>query len=159
MQVRPLLGDEVLLHRDLRLAALRDSPASFEETAADMERRPMSFWEKRTRSVTRGPHVLFLACEEGLPGGMVYGLRNGEEARIGGLWVAPGSRRRGAGRSLLEAVVAWAGKGGMRRIGLWAPAASEAALALYRKSGFTPNGRERALGHEMLRIVEMQRLL
>lgn len=147
MQVRPLEPHEVVLHKELRLRALKDSPNSFGETFADAERRPVSYWENLTRSVTaQGPHVMFLACEGEAVQGMTYGLLDQEVAdggRVGGTWVEPSRRGQGVGRSLMNAVVAWARDRDLKQLGLWAPAHEPAAMAFYRQAGFNETGRRR----------------
>jgi ribosomal-protein-alanine N-acetyltransferase len=104
---------------------------------------------------------MFLACDSDAVVGSIYGLRDREHrdtARIGGTWVAPSHRRRGVGRELLEAVVSWAREDGFSRLALWAPAASEGALALYRQAGFKNNGRRRPLRDNVTHeAVELER--
>ena len=46
VKIRKLEPHEISLHRDLRLCALRDSPDSFAETAADAEARDVEVVEK-----------------------------------------------------------------------------------------------------------------
>jgi GNAT superfamily N-acetyltransferase len=159
--VRALLSGEVALHRNLRLMALRDAPDSFNETFADIDARPPSYWEDLTRSVTPpGPHVMFLACDGDTLCGMAYGFLDRERTeagRVGGMWVAPAWRRRGVGRMLLRAVANWASERGLRRLGLWAPSHSPAAIALYRQAGFRETGRHRPLpSRPVLQVIEME---
>lgn len=161
MIIRALEPHEISLHRDLRLSALRDSPDSFRDTAAEAEAQPFSYWEDLTRSVT-GPdrHVMFLACEGDSVYGSAYGLRdpeNTEAGRIGGTWVAPSRRQQGVGHALLRAVFSWARKHGVKHLGLWAPAENPAALALYRHAGFRDTGRQRPFPtNPKLQIVELE---
>jgi len=164
LTVRTLQAHEVGLHREVRLRALRDAPDSFAETFSDAAARSASYWEELTRSVTEpGQHVMFLACEEEHVHGSTYGLVDrdrGEAGRIGGMWVEPDWRRRGVGGALLQAVFGWARERGFRRLGLWAPAGSPAALALYRQAGFRETGHRRPLpGNPALEIIEMECLL
>jgi GNAT superfamily N-acetyltransferase len=159
--IRTLEPHEVTLHRALRLSALRDSPDSFRETAAEVEAQPFSYWEDLTRSVTEpGRHVLFLACEGDSVYGSAYGLRDREDTkagRIGETWVALSHRQQGVGRALLQAVFSWARVHGIRRLGLWAPAENPAALALYRHAGFRDTGRQRPFPTNVnLQIVELE---
>jgi hypothetical protein len=86
-----LQPQEVALHRDVRLRALRDAPDAFGEAAAEVEARPSSYWEELTRSVTEpGRHVMFVACEGETVCGSIYGLRDAERSaagRVGGICV------------------------------------------------------------------------
>jgi GNAT superfamily N-acetyltransferase len=151
----------VNLHRDLRLRALSDSPDSFGEEFADMAVRPNSYWDDLTCSVTEpGRHVMFLACEDERVLGTTYGLLDRDRSdagRVGGMWVDPTWRRRGVGRALLQEVFRWARERGLRRLGLWAPAHSPAAISLYRRAGFRETGNRRPLPmNPSLQIVEME---
>src|SRR5882724_12944186 len=149
MQLRTLEPHEVHLHREVRLRALADAPDVFGVVVSEVEAQPMSYWEELTRSVTQpGGQVMFLACEGDTVLGSAYGLldRDQREAgRVGGMWVAPASRRQGIGRALLHAVMAWARGHQLMRLGLWAPAHSPAAVALYQQAGFRETGRRRRL--------------
>jgi GNAT superfamily N-acetyltransferase len=161
MYIRTLEPHEVNLHRELRLLALRDAPDSFGATFSDAEAQPSSYWEILTRSVTEpGHHVMFLACEGEAVCGSTYGLLDQEKSdggRVGGMWVDPAWRRQGIGRALLQAVFAWARQRGLKRLGLWAPVHSPAAIALYRQAGFHETGRRRPLPiNPSLQILEMK---
>ena len=103
---------------------------------------------------------MFLACEGEHVLGSVYGLLDPERSeggRVGAMWVAPEWRRHGVGRSLLRAVFGWAHERGLRRLSLWAPAHSPAALALYRRAGFRETGERRSFrASSAFQIVEME---
>lgn len=161
MKIRALEPHEISFHRQLRLRVLNDAPDSFAETAAEAEARPLSYWEELTRSVTEpNRHVMFVAFEGDVILGTTYGLIDHESSdagRVGGMWVAPSQRRRGVGRALVAAVLAWARGRGLKRVGLWAPAAETAAVALYSRAGFKETGRQGPLpANAALRIIEMQ---
>jgi GNAT superfamily N-acetyltransferase len=80
-----------------------------------------------------------------------------EAGRVGGMWVEPAWRRRGVGRALLQEVFGWARERGLSRLALWAPAHSQAALALYGQAGFRETGNCRPLPtNPSLQIVEME---
>jgi GNAT superfamily N-acetyltransferase len=151
----------VNLHRDLRLRALHDAPDSFGETFADAAGRSIVYWEDLTRSVTQpGPHVMFLACEGDDLIGSAYGLLDrarSDAGRVGGMWVEPAWHRRGVGRALLQEVFSWARERGLRRLGLWAPAHSPAAIALYSRAGFRNTGEQRQLPtNPALSVIAME---
>lgn len=164
MHVRRLEAWEREVHRDVRLRALHEAPESFGETLADAAARPGAYWDELTRSVTEpGRHVMFLACERDEIVGSTYGLVDPERpraGRVGGMWVDPAWRRRGVGAALLREVVEWARDRRFTHLGLWAPAASPAALALYRRAGFCETGQRRPLPkNTVLEIIEMERRL
>jgi GNAT superfamily N-acetyltransferase len=161
VHLRRLAAHEADLHRDLRLRALRDAPDSFGETFADASARPMSYWEDLTRSVTApGQHVMFLACESEDVVGLAYGLLDqdrGHAGRVGGMWVEPAWRGRGVGRALLQEVFGWARARGLSCLGLWAPAHSPAAMAVYSRAGFRETGSRRQLpSNSSLWIIAME---
>ena len=62
-----------------------------------------------------------------------------------GLMVAASHRRRGIGRAMLDAAVAWAREAGVRKLELHVFPWNEAALALYEAYGFEREGLRR--GH------------
>lgn len=160
--IRRLEPHEGALHRAVRLRALEDAPDSFADRFADISARPASYWQELTRSVTTGDrHVMFLACSDTAVSGSAYGLLDAERfgmGRVGGMWVEPGSRGRGIGAALLDAVIAWARGRGLTQLELWAPAHRAAALRLYRAGGFSETGARRAMpGRPDVEIVEMRR--
>ena len=61
------------------------------------------------------------------------------------MWVEPAWRGRGVGSALLQEVFSWARERGSKRLGLWAPAHSRAAIALYSHAGFRDTGDRRQL--------------
>jgi GNAT superfamily N-acetyltransferase len=161
VQIRTLEPHEVSLHREVRLRALQNAPDSFGETCAEAEAQPLSSWENLTRAVTEpGRHVMVLACEGETVCGSTSGLldrKRSDGSRVSGMWVDPTWRRQGLGRALLQAIFAWARERGLKHLGLWAPAHSPAAIALYRQVGFHETGRHRPLpANPSLQILEME---
>ncbi len=144
MEVRALRAGETSLFKTLRLRALADAPDAFAETFAQADARPDADWENLTCSVTEPDrHVMFVAEDAGRPLGLTFGLLDRERpgvARVGGMWVAPEARGRGAGRALLDAVVAWARGRRFTRIELWVTVGNSPAALLYRRAGFVETG-------------------
>lgn len=160
IRIRALAPNESDLHRAVRLGALQDAPDAFGETFFEAAAKPMAYWEELTRSVTKpARNVMFLAREGDDVLGCVYGLVNrirADQGRVGGMWVNPAARRRGIGQALLEAVIEWSRQRGFTALGLWAPAHSPTALALYAKAGFCETGLRRSMPtNPNLEIVEM----
>ncbi len=67
-------------------------------------------------------------------------VRGEPEALIVSMWTEPAFRRRGLGRRVLEAMLAWAREGGIRRLTLHA---SDDGRPLYRLYGFAPTNEMR----------------
>src|ERR1041384_1299416 len=57
------------------------------------------------------------------------------------MWVAPGSRRSGAARALVETAKRWARDRGACELALEVTSTNAAAIALYRATGFVDTGR------------------
>lgn len=164
MTVRPLRPDETKLLKDLRLRALLDAPDAFAHTHAEIGAKPEAYWEELTRSLTEpGPHVMFVAEDGGAAIGMAFGIVRRDTPdvpHVGGMWVDPAARMRGAGRALTAAVLLWARRRGHRRIALWVTEGNVAARALYEAMGFAPTGRtDRFPTNPALGILEMERAL
>jgi len=143
--VRRLRADETTLLKTLRLRALAESPDAFGDSLATARARPDAYWTEMTRSVTEPDrHAMFLAEEAAAAVGIAFGLldrEHADRAHLGGMWVDPTMRRRGVGRALVDAVLAWARERGLRDVVLWVAEGNAAATALYERAGFTRTGR------------------
>ena len=150
MVIRRLRPDEAGLFRDLRLRALEDSPSSFADTFTEVAAQPSEYWDKLTASLTRADgQVMFVAeDEEGHAIAGVFGLFDRDDTsrgHLGGMWVDPAWRRRGVGRALGGAVIAWARERKLRALELWVTEGNRAAVHLYTALGFTATGEEDVL--------------
>ena len=111
-------------------------------TAAD-ERRYL-------RAIRRYPHAAVLVAEDehGRVVGRLSIARDQHPASRHvadlGLMVASGHRRRGVGRALLEAAVAWAREAGIRKLELHVFPWNEPAIQLYEDFGFVREGYRKA---------------
>ena len=135
MVVLRVLGpDDWADWRELRLSALSGAPEAFGARLADWQGEGDT--EERWRArLSGGTHDL-LAFVDGKPAGMVSGLRHGHGVELISLWVEPFARGRGVGDALVAAVLEWA-NGPVRLV---VKAANHAAVALYRRHGFTDTG-------------------
>jgi len=77
-----------------------------------------------------------LVYVDGFAAGVALISRSGWDARISAMALVPSARGRGAGRTLLEAVIANAGGSGVRHIELEVIDGNEPAYALYESAGF-----------------------
>ena len=144
--IRRLRPEEWRRWRDLRLGALAESPDAFSSTYEENVRIPEDTWRERTRAFAApaGDRRMFVAVDRasgdwiGCAGGYVdtEGVAN-----LISMWVAPEHRNRGAGRSLVEAVIEWARAAGHERLRLDVVRGRDPALRLYGRLGFRPTGR------------------
>ena len=149
--------------RDVRLAALLDSPDAFGSTHAEESERGEEEWRAWTTGWSgAADQALFAAEEEGWVG-IALGVRWQEEpeaVHLYAMWVDPSSRRRGVGRALVEPIGAWARDLGVGRIVLRVTEGNAAAVALYEGCGFADTGeREPLRNGSGATTMVMQRLL
>jgi [ribosomal protein S18]-alanine N-acetyltransferase len=76
----------------------------------------------------------------GEPMGFALAWHAADEVHLLDLAVDPKARRRGVGRKLVGAVLGYAHESKARLVLLEVRASNEAAIALYRSSGFSENG-------------------
>ena len=146
MPVRLVREEDWGLARDARLRALAESPAAFLSTFAEEEGLDEDEWRARVRPGDR--HAWFAEDEGGRFLGIVvvaFAEADPRLASLLGMWVDPSCRRRGIGRKLVEAALAWAGDREALRAELEVNEQMEAARSLYETCGFSPTGRTRLL--------------
>jgi GNAT superfamily N-acetyltransferase len=157
VRVRPLAAEEGHLLRRLRLGALHDSPHTFGERLEDALSRPAGEWLEQARALAEpnGPR-LFIAEVDAEAAGLVLVVEDpfdAEISRVGGMWVSPDQRRRGAGHSMLKAVWYWAEEHHKRRLRLWVQEDAAAARALYESFGFSYTGARKPFPREPARLL------
>jgi GNAT superfamily N-acetyltransferase len=128
--------------RDVRLAALADSPRAFGSTREREQAYGEGDWREWLRT-----SVVFLARSQGAPVGMAAGLdgETAEERQLVAMWVDPPHRGAGIGSQLVEHVCHWARDAGAVRLVLWIADGNDAARHLYRRHGFTGTGTSKPL--------------
>jgi GNAT superfamily N-acetyltransferase len=132
-----LVPDDWQQFKDVRIAALRDSPDAFSATLDDTLKRSEMEWRQglaaRTQFVaTVGGEVV------GTAGGIAAG--SGKYAELISMWVAPGWRGRGVGGQLVGAVLGWAQSAGFGEVRLWVVEGNELAEKVYARMGFVRTG-------------------
>ena len=160
MHIRELERREWALFRELRLRSLADSPDAFARRFVDEQAQPDAHWIRLTESVTvPGGQVMLVAEDDGRALGLAFGLfdkEHPETGHVGGMWVEPGSRGKGAGQALLGAAIAWARSRKLGRLDLWVTEGNGPATRLYERLGFADTGRRDALqSNPTLRIMQM----
>lgn len=144
ISIRPAAAHDWPIYRDARLSALRDAPDAFGSTFAAEAGRTDEAWAARVAAAATSPNdQLLLAFDQEQPCGLVWCKRSAAEPAVTDLyqmWVASGSRAKGAGQALLEAALEWARGAGTQRVRLGVTAADSPAMRLYQRHGFRPAG-------------------
>ena len=138
IEIRCLKPDDWVLYREMRLAALRDSPFAFGSTYEGEAAHAEPVWRERLQG-----RSLFMALESGRAAGLAAGVRNRErpdEALLVSMWIAPAFRGRGIGEKLVQSVLTWTASKGFSRITLEVTEGNDAAERLYRRCGFERTG-------------------
>jgi ribosomal protein S18 acetylase RimI-like enzyme len=139
LQVRLVTPDDWATYRDVRLAALADTPEAFSSTLERERAFGEDVWRDRL-----GSAATFLAWRDGTPVGTVTVLAYHEShqhgfpgaAHIVAMWVTPAARRLGVGRQLVLAALDHARSDGAPSMVLWVFEDNERARALYERMGF-----------------------
>jgi GNAT superfamily N-acetyltransferase len=136
--VREPTMDEWQILRDIRLAALRDSPDAFLATHAEQEALDEADWR---RAISCGG--MFLAyipdVDATEPAGVVGGYQEvSHTVELMSMWVRPRSRGKGVGEALVAAVINWAKVRNATSVHLWVIETNKHARMLYERCGFSP---------------------
>jgi ribosomal protein S18 acetylase RimI-like enzyme len=153
-EIRRAGPDDWMTLRDLRLAALADTPTAFASTLE----RESGYDEPRWRQLIAG-FACFMAWDgdqaAGLAGGLL--LDNGEWHVIS-MWVSPRARGSGVAHQLIEAVAEHVKAEGARKVSLWVTDGNDRARVFYERAGFRPTGkRQRVRPDEPQMEQEMSR--
>jgi ribosomal protein S18 acetylase RimI-like enzyme len=147
VRIRRAHPDEWATVRDVRLAALADTPDAFASTLSREARRSEPQWRSRIRT-----WPWFLAWRAGAPAGLVAAVPDqpASSPPAGGrrgwhlvsMWVSPQARGGGVADLLVGAVLDYAAAAGAPRVTLWVALGNARARAFYRRMGFAPTGRQ-----------------
>jgi ribosomal protein S18 acetylase RimI-like enzyme len=137
--IRRIDASEWRALRELRLAALADSPEAFGQPLADAAVQPDSEWISAARAASSGDRrAWFIAWDGAVPVGLVQARRRPpDDCLVFSMWVSPIARRAGLGRMLLDEVDRWASGWGARSVVLWVAGGNDAATRFYERIGFT----------------------
>ena len=163
LKIRKFVPQEWQTYRDLRLRALADSPDAFGSTLAAEEDRPDSEWSNRLISSADSSLDLPLLAEIDIePIGLAWGRiekTNPDVANLYQMWVAPTHRRLGAGKMLLEAVIAWTRARNVNCLELGVTFRDSPAMRLYTRAGFRPVGEPQLLRQGSALLGQPMRLV
>lgn len=150
VQIDRLGADEWETLREVRLAALADSPEAFWSQLADEARFGREEWTSFLRA-----GAWFVARDDtgavglaaGLPGSPGSPGPDGPEPELIAMWVAPVARGRGIGTLLTRAVLDWAIAAQAPALNLWVADGNDAAMDLYQQFDFVPTGEWAPMPH------------
>lgn len=137
--VVPVTEDNWRTYRDVRLAALLDTPRAFANTYAVSAAYSDESWLARLASMR-----VFLAMVDDRPVGTVsiwHGTdQPDDEIYLIGMWVSASARGQGISDLLVSTALDAAGQDGYARVHLEVAEENLPAQRLYERHGFTPTG-------------------
>jgi RimJ/RimL family protein N-acetyltransferase len=148
MMVRQLDANDAAAYQDLRLRALHESPTAFSSSLAEEQGLPASEVLKRVVPAEDGSKCVFGAFAADELAGIVAYIRQQPVkirhcALLAGMYVAQDFRRRGFGRALLAAAIAYAHSvDGVLQLKISVNSQNAAARLLYQSVGFKRFGVE-----------------
>jgi GNAT superfamily N-acetyltransferase len=155
-RIRAFAEQEWALYKNLRLAALTESPEAFGSTLATEAQLSDADWASRLVSGVNSPWDFPVMAELGeQPVGLAWGRieeSNPTVANLYQVWVHPAYRRLGIGQRLLKAVITWAMTRQVYILELGVTLGDTPAMRLYTRAGFEPLGPSQPLrpGAELL---------
>ncbi|MGO2009791.1 GNAT family N-acetyltransferase [Vreelandella alkaliphila] len=142
--IQVVTPEDWALYKSVRLESLKDSPDSFGATYEQESALSDADWRARLDLSARGLMAFPLVAERG---GRAMGLAWGvihapevETAHIYQMWVSPAARGQGIAKALLGKIKTWAIDKECERLALDVTTSNEAAVGLYRLSGFMAMG-------------------
>lgn len=140
--VRRVGAGEWPLWRDVRLAALTQSPEAFRSRLADWAETGEPRWRER---LARPDAYNIVAEHDGGVVGVASGVPEDGAAWLHSVWVSPRARGLGAGGLLVGAVEEWARASGAPELLLAVVPGNDTAIGLYERRGFAATGEPGAL--------------
>ena len=120
--------------KKVRLQSITESPKSFGLTYEAVSAYTDDQW--RERAGNRTPPMYFVARDEGVPIGLIGGVKAHAEFNLIAMWVAPSHRGRGVGKALVATVLSTAASRGESEVSLFVSPINKAASTLYESMGF-----------------------
>jgi ribosomal protein S18 acetylase RimI-like enzyme len=147
--VRALSEDEWQTYRQIRLAALRESPEAFISKLDEEDGFDEDFWRLRMRRSTR-----LLAERDEVAVGVVSlsdakpihddsDLQGEDVSELFAMWVSPAARGTGVAWRLVDAAAAEARRQKRSHLMLWVVVDTGRAVAFYSSYGFRPSDSRR----------------
>jgi ribosomal protein S18 acetylase RimI-like enzyme len=144
ISIERITAESALVFKHIRLRALQESPTAFSSTFAKESQLSDDEWQRRAARWSGAcTDAIFLAFDEDVVCGIVGSHLEPENARrahVISMWVDPEYRRAGAGKALIDAVVAWNQSHGVHEISLMVTSVNAGAIAFYERLGFRKTG-------------------
>lgn len=135
MEIRPTIEDDWHLLKEIRLAALKDSPRAFAASYARASTYDEVEWRKRAGADSRPNY--WLALDENIAVGMIgCAIDPDVECHLIAMWVRPDFRQFGIAGRLVDAVKGFALERGCQRVVLSVAPENIPAVRLYERHGF-----------------------
>ncbi len=128
----------------VRLMALQDSPSAFGSTYAKESQFSDTHWLERATAWSSDRSIGYLAKDADIACGIAAGFldeHDPQKAHLLSMWVAPPHRRTGIGRTLIDAIAAWARGRESQMLRLDVTSSNHAAIEFYRRNGFSMTGK------------------
>ena len=142
--LEPITEQNILVFKATRLRALQDTPSAFGATYAKESLLTDADWIKRAAKWNGQKGVLYLALDGSDACGMAGSFldeANATRAYLISMWTAPAHRRQGVGRLLVDEIISWGRRCGVRTMLLMVTSNNHRAIAFYKRLGFTLTGR------------------
>jgi ribosomal protein S18 acetylase RimI-like enzyme len=142
--LEPITSDNLQAFKSVRLQALQQDPGAFGSTYARESQFTHAEWAARLARWDGQQGIGFLATHNGTACGIAGALldsANSSLAQLVSMWTAPTHRRLGAGRLLVDGVIAWAQRRGVRTLQLSVVSTNDSAINFYESLAFTKTGR------------------
>lgn len=144
IEIKRITPEIALVFKEVRLRALLESPTAFSSTYAKERLLPDDEWQRRaSRWGGDANDAIFLAFEGEAVCGIVGSYREpegGERAQVISMWVDPAHRRSRVGKALIDTVVEWNRKCGVRELVLMVTSVNTGAMEFYEQLGFAKTG-------------------
>lgn len=155
--MKQLVPDEWLLLRDVRLAALQDSPRAFLRTYEEENAYSEDRWQAE---FTRGEWSIGFIGDK--PVGLLGATREpgapADQRYLEYLWVSSEYRRSGIARAMLAMAIGRLRAAGVRTVFLWVLDGNDAAIHFYRSVGFVSTNQRQPLPEHPAGSEERMRL-
>lgn len=142
--------------KKLRLAALSDSPDAFASTLTGASKYSDTDWKNSIRDL-----ATFVAVKDEVDQGMLRCAQDKDDSSsvwLISMWTAPVARGSGLAEKLIQVSVEWARSKGYKQLLLDVADNNNAAIKLYSKLLFEPNGETGTLPFPREHITEHRRV-